>query len=117
VLGIAIVLWADEGFGVRAVEALHAGWSVPPAVRLMGRRHTGAGLFKTSPARSHVLVFDAVDCGLPGGTLKVLRAPEVPAWGAPAACRRTRTVSTTVLGLAQLGGRDPSTSPPSACNR
>jgi hydrogenase maturation protease len=24
VLGIGNVLWADEGFGVRAVEALHA---------------------------------------------------------------------------------------------
>ena len=26
VLGIGNLLWADEGFGVRAVEALHAGW-------------------------------------------------------------------------------------------
>ena len=35
VLGIGNVLWADEGFGVRAVEALHAGWTFPPEVRLM----------------------------------------------------------------------------------
>ena len=27
VLGIGNVLWADEGFGVRAVEALHQGWA------------------------------------------------------------------------------------------
>ena len=27
VLGIGNLLWADEGFGVRAVEALHAGWA------------------------------------------------------------------------------------------
>jgi len=29
VLGIGNVLWADEGFGVRAVEALHAAWTFP----------------------------------------------------------------------------------------
>jgi len=34
VLGIGNVLWADEGFGVRAVEALHEAWVFPPAVRL-----------------------------------------------------------------------------------
>ena len=29
VLGIGNVLWADEGFGVRAVEALHAKYAFP----------------------------------------------------------------------------------------
>ena len=28
VLGIGNLLWADEGFGVRAVEALHAAYRV-----------------------------------------------------------------------------------------
>ena len=32
VLGIGNLLWADEGFGVRAVEALHAGWQWPAEV-------------------------------------------------------------------------------------
>ena len=73
VLGIGNVLWADEGFGVRAVEALHAGWTFPPEVRLMDGGTLGLGLFEDIAGASHVLVFDAVDCGLPGGTLKVLR--------------------------------------------
>ena len=34
VLGIGNVLWADEGFGVRAVEALHAAFAFPSDVLL-----------------------------------------------------------------------------------
>ena len=35
ILGIGNLLWADEGFGVRAVEALHAGWQWPAEVELV----------------------------------------------------------------------------------
>ena len=35
VLGIGNVLWADEGFGVRAVEALHRGWEMPANVSVV----------------------------------------------------------------------------------
>ena len=35
VLGIGNVLWADEGFGVRCVEALDAGWTFADHVRLV----------------------------------------------------------------------------------
>ena len=41
VLGIGNVLWADEGFGVRAVEALHAAFDVSRRRRAAGRRHAG----------------------------------------------------------------------------
>ncbi len=33
VLGIGNVLWADEGFGVRAVEALHDAYDIPRGCR------------------------------------------------------------------------------------
>lgn len=35
VLGIGNVLWADEGFGVRAVEALQARWTFADHVSLV----------------------------------------------------------------------------------
>ena len=35
VLGIGNVLWADEGFGVRCVEALQAGWTFADHVQLI----------------------------------------------------------------------------------
>ena len=116
VLGIGNVLWADEGFGVRAVEALHAGWVFPARGAAHGRRHAGLGLFDDVARASHVLVFDAVDCGLPGGTLKVLRGDEVPAWGAQRISPHQNGFN-DVLALAQIGGRAPDTSPPSACSR
>lgn len=106
VLGIGNVLWADEGFGVRAVEALHAGWVFAPEVRLMDGGTLGLGLFDDVARASHVLVFDAVDCGLPGGTLKVLRGAEVPAWGAQRLSPHQNGFN-DVLALAQIGGRAP----------
>jgi hydrogenase maturation protease len=106
VLGIGNVLWADEGFGVRAVEALHAGWVFPPEVRLMDGGTLGLGLYEDIAGASHVLVFDAVDCGLPGGTLKVLRETEVPAWGAQRISPHQNGFN-DVLALAQIGGRAP----------
>ncbi len=106
VLGIGNVLWADEGFGVRAVESLHAGWVFPPEVRLMDGGTLGLGLFEDVASASHVLVFDAVDCGQPGGTLKVLRGAEVPAWGAQRISPHQNGFN-DVLALAQIGGRAP----------
>jgi hydrogenase maturation protease len=106
VLGIGNVLWADEGFGVRAVEALHAGWVFPPEVRLIDGGTLGLGLFEDVASASHVLVFDAVDCGLPGGALKVLRGAEVPVWGAQRISPHQNGFN-DVLALAQIGGRAP----------
>ena len=106
VLGIGNVLWADEGFGVRAVEALHAGWTFPPEVRLMDGGTLGLNLYDDIARASHVLVFDAVDCGLPGGTLKLLRGDEVPAWGAQRLSPHQNGFN-DVLALAALAGHAP----------
>jgi len=106
VLGIGNVLWADEGFGVRAVEALHAGWIFPPQVRRLDGGTLGLNLYDDVARASHVLVFDAVDCGLPGGTLKLLRGDEVPAWGARRLSPHQNGFN-DVLALAQIGGRAP----------
>jgi hydrogenase maturation protease len=78
VLGIGNVLWADEGFGVRCVEALHEQYEFPPAVTLMDGGTQGLYLLQHVQAASHVLIFDAVDYGLPPGTLKTVRDDAVP---------------------------------------
>jgi hydrogenase maturation protease len=71
VLGIGNVLWADEGFGVRAVEALHAAFAFPPQVRLQDGGTLGLALYEQVASAPRVLVFDAIDYGLPPGTLRV----------------------------------------------
>jgi hydrogenase maturation protease len=106
VLGIGNVLWADEGFGVRAVEALHAAWTFPDNVRLMDGGTLGLNLFEDIASARQVLVFDAIDYGLPGGTLKVLRDAEVPAWGATKLSPH-QTGFNDILALAQLRGTVP----------
>lgn len=106
VLGIGNVLWADEGFGVRAVEALHGGWVFPPAVRLMDGGTLGLSLFDDVASARRVLVFDAVDCGLAPGALTVLRDDQVPAWGARRLSPHQNGFN-DVLALAQLTGSAP----------
>lgn len=106
VLGIGNILWADEGFGVRATEALHAGWRCPDGVVLMDGGTLGLNLLPHVEAARRVLVFDAVDYGLPPGSLKVLRDDEVPAWGARKLSPHQNGFN-DVLALAQLHGRAP----------
>jgi len=80
-LGIGNVLWADEGFGVRCIEALHAAYAFPETVTLQDGGTLGLALYEAITTARRVLVFDAIDFHLPPGTLRVLRDAEVPAWG------------------------------------
>jgi hydrogenase maturation protease len=106
VLGIGNLLWADEGFGVRAVETLHAAYAFPEGVALQDGGTLGLNLYEAVASTRRVLVFDAIDYQLPPGTLRVLRDEEVPAWG------RTKLSPhqlgfNDILALAQLRGRGP----------
>ena len=106
VLGIGNVLWADEGFGVRAVEALHAAYALPDAVSVLDGGTQGLYLFGVVSAARRVLVLYAIDFGLPPGTLRVLRDGEVPAWGAVKVSPH-QTGFNDILALAQLRGEAP----------
>src|SRR5512141_2202751 len=109
VLGIGNMLWADEGFGVRAVEALNAAFEYPsPDVLLLDGGTLGLNLLEYVEAARRVLVFDAVDFGLPPGTLKVLRDSEVPRWGARKMSPHQNGFN-DILALAQLHARTPDT--------
>lgn len=106
VLGLGNVLWADEGFGVRAVEALHAAFAFPENVVLQDGGTLGMNLYGAVAAARRLLVFDAVDFRLPPGALKVLRDDEVPAWGA-AKLSPHQIGFNEVLALAQFHGCAP----------
>lgn len=106
VLGIGNVLWADEGFGVRAVEALHERFALPESVTLMDGGTQGLVLLADVTDRSHVLVFDAIDFGDAPGTLRVLRDRDVPAWaGAKMSLHQQSFME--LLAIADLQGRFP----------
>jgi hydrogenase maturation protease len=106
VLGLGNVLWADEGFGVRAVEALHAGYAMAPGVEIVDGGTQGFALMDYVASARRLLVLDAIDFGLPPGTLKVLRDAEVPAWGS-AKLSPHQTGFEELLAVAQLRGTAP----------
>ena len=49
VLGVGNLLWADEGFGVRCVEALGEGWDLPADVAVMTGGALGPALVPELP--------------------------------------------------------------------
>lgn len=104
VLGIGNVLWADEGFGVRAVAALHEGWRFPADVRLLDGGTQGLYLLPEVQAARRILVFDAIDYGLAPGALLVLRDGAIPARLSTGKMSPHQTSFQEVLALAQLTG-------------
>jgi hydrogenase maturation protease len=106
VLGLGNVLWADEGFGVRAAEALHAEYVMPSGVEIVDGGTQGFALMDYVVSTRRLLVLDAIDFGLPPGILKVLRDSEVPAWGSVKMSPH-QTGFEELLAVAQLRGSAP----------
>lgn len=107
VLGIGNVLWADEGFGVRTLEALHAGWSFPGEVTFMDGGTQGLYLLPHVQAAERMLVFDAIDYRLAPGTLQVVRNGDIPAYLGIGKMSLHQSSFQEVLSLARLSGSAP----------
>ena len=106
VLGIGNVLWADEGFGVRAVEALHQRYEMPANVSLVDGGTQGLYLLEYVCSAERALVLDAIDYDLPPGTLRVFRDDDVPVWSDQVMSLHQATFQ-ELLSLARLRGRFP----------
>lgn len=104
VLGIGNVLWADEGFGVRAAEALAARYDLPESVEVMDGGTQGLYLLPHLEGRDQLIVLDAVDYGLPPGTMKIVRDSEVPAFLGAKKMSLHQTGFQDVIATAQLTG-------------
>ena len=107
VLGIGNLLWADEGLGVRAAEALAEGWDLPHRVTVLDGGTQGLYLLPFLEEADALIVFDAVDYGLPPGTVKVVRDREVPAFLGAKKMSLHQTGFQEVIATAQLVGRCP----------
>lgn len=107
VLGIGNVLWADEGFGVRCVEALQQRYEFGPQVQLIDGGTQGLYLIHHVQAARQLLIFDAVDYGLAPGTLKVVHDDEVPRFLGAKKMSLHQTGFQEVLQLVVLTGRYP----------
>jgi len=78
VLGVGNILWADEGFGVRCVEALGDGWDLPLEVEVLDGGTLGLALVPLLLDATHLLLFDAVAHRGEPGSLVVARDDEIP---------------------------------------
>ncbi len=107
ILGIGNILWADEGFGVRAVEQLHRHYRFPPNVKLMDGGTQGLYLVQHVEQADILVVFDAIDYGLPAGTLKLIEGDAVPSYLGAKKMSLHQTGFQEVLAMAAMLGRHP----------
>jgi len=107
VLGIGNLLWADEGFGVRCVEKLAAEWLLPDTVKLMDGGTQGLYLLPYVQAARRLVVFDAIDYGLPPGTMKRVEGDEVPRFMGVKKMSLHQTGFQEVISAAALTGKLP----------
>lgn len=106
VLGVGNILWADEGFGVRAVEAFNAKYRVSPKSKIADGGTLGMYLLEMIGATKDLLLFDCADLQEKPGTLRLLQKEEVQFW-ATTKISPHQTGMNEVLALAQLQGKVP----------
>lgn len=106
-LGIGNLLWADEGFGVRVVEHLQKHYSLPDNVQVVDGGTQGVYLIEHVQAADVLVVFDAVDYGLPPATIKRVENDEVPNFLGAKKMSLHQTGFQEVLALAQMLGQYP----------
>jgi hydrogenase maturation protease len=107
VLGIGNLLWADEGFGVRCIEALQRRWEFADHVSLIDGGTQGLYLIQHVQDADALLIFDAIDYGLEPGTLKQVRDDAVPRFMGAKKMSLHQTGFQEVLSLAMLTGKYP----------
>ncbi|MCE4070801.1 MULTISPECIES: HyaD/HybD family hydrogenase maturation endopeptidase [Pseudomonas] len=107
VLGIGNLLWADEGFGVRCVEALQQRYEFADNVTLIDGGTQGLYLIQHVQQADYLLIFDAVDYNMAPGTLKFVADEDVPRFLGVKKLSLHQTGFQEVLMLAQLTGHYP----------
>ena len=107
VLGIGNVLYADEGFGIRAVEALNARYAFPESVRVMDGGTQGIFLLPWVCSAQRLLILDAVDFGMEPATLRLVHGDDVPCFMGAKKVSMHQAGFQEVLASANLAGSLP----------
>ena len=106
VMGIGNILWADEGFGVRAVERYHEKFADDCRVRVIDGGTLGAYLINEVINARRLLIFDCCDLKAAPGTMRLLRGDEIKIWSATKISPH-QTGMNDVLATAMLRGYEP----------
>lgn len=106
-LGIGNLLWADEGFGVRVIEQLQKHYRFPDNVQVLDGGTQGLYLVEHVQAADVLVVFDAIDYGLPPATMKIVQNNDVPNFLGAKKMSLHQTGFQEVLATAQMLGPYP----------
>lgn len=79
-LGVGNILWADEGFGVRCVEALAQHYEIPDSLTVADGGTQGLYLVDLMREYDPIVIFDAVDFGDEPGAMRLVENDEIPAF-------------------------------------
>lgn len=107
VLGIGNLLWADEGFGVRAVEEFDRRYACGDGVTVMDGGTQGMYLLPHIQDCRALIIFDAIDYGLDPGTVRLIEDKDVPAFMSAKKMSLHQTGFQEVLASALLLGWEP----------
>src|SRR5664279_1785574 len=107
VLGIGNILWADEGFGVRCVEALNAAYQFGDDVTVLDGGTQGLYLLPFLEEARYLIVFDAVDYGKQPGEMVIAKDDEVPRFMGVKKMSLHQTGFQEVIACASLGEKLP----------
>jgi hydrogenase maturation protease len=107
ILGIGNILWADEGFGVRCVEAMDAAWQFGDDVTVLDGGTQGLYLLPFLEDARRLIVFDAVDYGKTPGEMVIAKDDEVPRFMGAKKMSLHQTGFQEVIACASLAGRLP----------
>ncbi|RKZ70245.1 MAG: hypothetical protein DRQ44_01280 [Gammaproteobacteria bacterium] len=107
ILGIGNILWADEGFGVRAVEQLNQHYQFEDNVTVMDGGTQGIYLVQFVEAADILVVFDAIDYNLKPGEMKLIQGDDVPKFMGVKKMSLHQTGFQEVLMMADMLGRYP----------
>ena len=80
VLGVGNILWADEGFGVRCVEAFAQRYRQADTIAVVDGGTQGLYLVDLLREHDPVVIFDAVDYGDAPGSLRLVEDDDIPAF-------------------------------------
>jgi hydrogenase maturation protease len=107
ILGIGNILWADEGFGVRCVEAMNAAYQFGDDVTVLDGGTQGLYLLPFLEEARYLIVFDAVDYGKTPGEMVIAKDAEVPRFMGVKKMSLHQTGFQEVIACASLGDKLP----------
>jgi len=106
ILGLGNLLLQDEGLGVRALELLQDRYDLPQEVQCVDGGVLGLELLAYVEGVTHLLTIDAVQNGLPPGTLVRLEGEEIPK-NLDIKLSMHQVSFSNILALSLLRGTDP----------